>query len=34
MAERRSGAFVSGEEMDSRLMLMLDKKRQIHAVRD
>ena len=34
MAQRRSGAFVSGEEMDSRLMRMLDKKRQAHAVRD
>ncbi len=34
MAQRRSGAFVSRSEMDARLMRMLDKKRQTHAVRD
>ena len=34
MAQRRSGPFVSGDEMESRLMRMLDKKRQSHAVRD
>lgn len=34
LAQRRSGEFVSGAEMDSRLMLMLDKKRQAHAVRN
>ena len=34
MAQRRSGAFVSGDEMESRLLRMLDKKRQTHAVRE
>ena len=34
MAQRRSGAFVSGDEMDSRLKRMLNKKLQTHAVRD
>ena len=34
MAQRRSGAFVSGDEMDSQLKRMLNKKRQTHAVRD
>jgi hypothetical protein len=34
LAQRRSGEFVSGAEMDSRLMRMLDKKRQAHAVRN
>ena len=34
MAQRRSGAFVSGDEMESRLMRMLNRKRQTHAVRD
>ena len=34
MAQRRSGAFVSGDEMDMRLKRMLNKKRQTHAVRD
>ncbi len=34
LAQRRSGAFVSGDEMKSRLLGMLDKKRQTHAVRD
>ena len=34
MAQRRSGAFVSGDEMESRLMRMLNRKRQAHAVRD
>ena len=34
MTQRRSGEFVSGTEMDSRLMRMLDKKRQVHAVRN
>jgi antitoxin ParD1/3/4 len=34
MAQRRSGAFVSAAEMESRLLRMLDKKRQTHAVRD
>ena len=34
MAQRRSGPFVSGDEMESRLMRMLNKKRQTHAVRD
>jgi antitoxin ParD1/3/4 len=34
MAQRRSGAFVSGSELDARLMRMLNKKRQAHAVRD
>jgi antitoxin ParD1/3/4 len=34
MAQRRSSAFVSGDEMESRLRRMLDKKRQTHALRD
>lgn len=34
LAQRRSGAFVSGAEMDDRLARMLDRKRQAHAVRD
>ena len=34
MAQRRSGAFVSGDEMESRLRRMPDKKRQTHALRD
>jgi antitoxin ParD1/3/4 len=34
MTQRRSGAFVSGPEMDARLVLMLDQKRRTHAVRD
>jgi len=34
MAQRRSGAFVSGPEMDARLVRMLDQKRRTHAVRD
>jgi antitoxin ParD1/3/4 len=34
MAQRRSGAFISGDEMDIRLLRMLNKKRQTHAVRD
>ena len=34
MAQRRSGPFVSGDEMDTRLKQMLNKKRQTHAVRD
>lgn len=34
MAQRRSGPFVSGDEMDTRLKRMLNKKRQTHAVRD
>ena len=34
MAQRRSGAFVSAAEMESRLLRMLDKKRQTHALRD
>ena len=32
MRQRRSGDFVSGSEMDSRLTRMLDKKRQTHGV--
>ena len=34
MAQRRSGEFVSGTEMDTRLMRMLEKKRQAHAIRN
>jgi antitoxin ParD1/3/4 len=34
MAQRRSGAFVTGDEMESRLLGMMDKKRQTHALRD
>ena len=34
LAQRRSGAFVSGSEMDDRLARMLTRKRQAHAVRD
>ena len=34
MAQRRSGPFISGDEMDSRLKRMLNKKRQTHALRD
>ena len=34
MAQRHSGPFISGDEMDIRLLRMLNKKRQTHAVRD
>ena len=34
LTQRRSGKFISGDEMDSRLMQMLEKKRQAHGVRD
>ena len=34
MKQRRSGAFVSGPELDDRLRRMLDKKRRTHALRD
>lgn len=34
LAQRRSGAFVSGSKMDDRLARMLTRKRQAHAVRD
>ena len=34
LTERQSGEFISGDEMDARLMRMFEKKRQAHAVRD
>ena len=34
LSQRRSGQFVSGKEMDTKLAQMVDKKRQMHAIRN
>ena len=34
LKQRRTGGFVSGDEMDERIAAMLARKRQAHAVQD